>query len=181
MILTGAGTQSQRLAWQDDEGGTLEQKLRDIAVEVIVSGELQYREECEWKYKWRVTRKAQLEEELRRRKAEAERRVRERRIQLEKERIDRLLSESALLRQANDIRDYVKSVRAIALSQSSTSAEGVKQWCNWALREANRIDPIRSGAYLKNVSGGATENLGDPRGPNGDHHESYREGTLLPG
>lgn len=59
-----------RCAWEDDETSTLERKLDEIVVEIILAGELRYREYLEAVYEWRVKRRAELEEEVRRRSAE---------------------------------------------------------------------------------------------------------------
>lgn len=148
-ILASYGSNEPRHAWQDDAGGRLEDLLAEIAIELIVSGELQYRERCVRLHEWRVERKVQLEEETRKRKAEAERRERERLAQLEKERIDRLLSEATSLRQANDIRTYVSTVKTAVGSSSEFTLEELERWCTWALAQADRIDPIKSRAFLK--------------------------------
>ena len=47
---------------EDNEASKLEGQLADIAVEVNVSGELQYREGCVRSHEWRIKRKAQLED-----------------------------------------------------------------------------------------------------------------------
>lgn len=148
-ILASYGSDEHRYAWQDSETSKIESQLADIAVEVVVCGELQYREGCVRSHEWRIERKAQLEEEARKRKAEAERKERERLARLEKERIDRLLGEARSLRQANDIRDYVDAVRAAARQSGQLSQEELERWCTWALAQADRIDPIRSFRFLK--------------------------------
>jgi hypothetical protein len=128
----------------------VEATASDIAVELVVSGEIQYRESCERQYQWRVERRAQLEEEIRQRQDEAERQERERKIRLEKARIERLLQEASALRQANEIRAYVDAVRsANANSSDSVPQEELDIWAACALAQANRIDPIATGAFRK--------------------------------
>ena len=137
----------ERVSWQDDENRSLETLLSDIAVEVIVAGDLQYREHCLQLHNWQIQRKAQYREYLRQQQEEAERRDRERRILMEKARTDRLLQDAASLRQAEDIRSYVETVRRISPVSVTTSA--LEQWCSWALAQADKIDPVKSGHFLK--------------------------------
>lgn len=122
--------------------------MADIAVEVVVCGELQYSEGCVRSHEWRIERKAQLKEEARKRKVEAERKERERLARLERERVDRLLGEARSLRQANDIRNYVDAVRTATGQSGQLSQEELERWCTWALAQADRIDPIRNLKFL---------------------------------
>jgi hypothetical protein len=102
------GRPSERL-WEDGEH-PLEHRLREIATEVIVAGEQQYRNGCLRTFRWRVERKAQLAEEIRQRRTEAERRERERQAALERKRVERLLGAAASLQRAREIRRYVDEV-----------------------------------------------------------------------
>lgn len=141
------------LIWQDEKGRRLEKRLREIAIELVVHGERTYRESTELHYRRLVERKAA--QELAKRKAEEEklRLELERKIAEEQARIDRLLGEAAALRQAQDIRQYVESVRHLVsddLAQLPTSA--MDKWVKWALEQADRIDPVKSGAFLGAIS-----------------------------
>src|SRR5277367_5592776 len=102
------------MTWQDDEQGKLETRITEIAVQIILTAELQYREGAVRSYEWRVQRKAEVEEEERERKRQAERaeRERERQKRLEQARIDRLLKSAAAFQQAGAIRKYVEAIRA---------------------------------------------------------------------
>lgn len=143
-----------RKSWEDDDGAKIENQLADIVVELIVTGERQYRELLQHRYEWHLKQKAELEEKARRRKEEEERRERERQIKVQKERVDRLLNEASALRQAADIRAYVEAVRAANASASDPlPQEKIKAWATWALAEADRIDPIRSGRFLSQING----------------------------
>jgi len=149
-ILLALGTEKERAAWQDDTNGKLEDKLDEIAVEVVVNAEVQYRESSARSYQWRVERKAQLEEEVRRQKVEAERRERARLVKLEQHRVDRLLGEADALRKANDIRAYVQAViEANGASSNPVPADEMQQWSAWALSQASRIDPVASGVFRR--------------------------------
>lgn len=140
----------EQLSWQDGEGGRLESLIQDIAIEIVTAAEVNYRERCVRDFEWRVQRKAQLEEEAREQQLQAEREQREHQLRLEQARIDRLLDEAAALRRANDIRAYVDAVRlTVARDTVSVSGDKVEQWSRWALAEADRIDPVKSGRFLQ--------------------------------
>ena len=67
---------------------------------------------------------------------------------LEKARIDHLLGQARALEQAQEIRTYVKAVQALnAETQDPMSADELASWASWALAQADRIDPVVSGAY----------------------------------
>lgn len=121
--------------WQDDGEGTLETRIGAIAASIIVAGEAAFRrhlkEEVERQELARVaTEKARLE----------------RLAALNRQRFEDLHKSGELLRQAEDIRALVAQVKAAALAGSagvdSTTAEA---WERWALAEADRIDPVKSG------------------------------------
>lgn len=149
-ILRYLGSDTSRVSWCDDEAGKIEDRLAEIAAEVIVSGELQYRESCFRTYEWRVQRKAQLIEEIHQREIEAERLKREKKAAEEKKQIDRLLTDAAARRQADEIRAYVAAVRDSNRSRGSAGSD-LENWCTWALSEADRIDPIVSGKVDMNL------------------------------
>lgn len=139
-----------RETWEDSDSEKIEDRLEDIVPSIIIAGELQHREWRQRQHELAIERKTELEEEARRRKEEAERRERERQIQAQKERIERLLNEASSLRQATDIRAYVEAVRAAnASSANPLPQDKVEAWATWALAEADRIDPVRSGRFLE--------------------------------
>lgn len=149
-IKSYAAGELSRAFWQDGDGRRLESAIAEIATEIVVCGEIQYRNSAIGHYEWRVSRKAQLEEEARRLKAEQERLERERQARREKARVDRLLGEATSLRQANEIRAYVQAVRlATSAGDRSLPTEELETWAAWALQQADRVDPIRSGAFRK--------------------------------
>lgn len=147
-ILQSLGSDSIRVAWQDDDQGKLETRVTEIAIEIILTAELQYREGTVRSYEWRVQRKAELEEEERERKREAERAERERQKRLEQARIDRLLKSAAAFQQAGAIRKYVEAIRATEIDDATSSSEELERWCQWALTEAERIDPVVARKFL---------------------------------
>lgn len=148
-IASWTGATDIRKSWEDSDDSPIEGQLENIVVELIVAGEMQYRELVQHQYQCLIERKAERENEARRKKEEEEQRERERQIKAQKERVERLLSDASALRQATDIRTYVKTVLALNASASDPlPLEKVEAWAAWALVEADRIDPIRSGRFL---------------------------------
>jgi hypothetical protein len=94
-------------------------------------------------------RRAELEEEERKRKLEAERAEKERQKRIEQGRINRLLRDAAAFQQAGEIRKYVEAIRQAQALDSSSSINDVEQWSQWALAQADRIDPAISQRFLK--------------------------------
>ncbi len=151
-ILAGYDRDQERRFCQDGEGGRVERFIQEIAVEVVSSAGIIYRENCMRAFEWRVRRRAQLEEDARQHQLQLEREERERRQQLEQARIDRLLDEAASLRRATDIRTYVDAVNTIAASAAtSISLDAVERWSKWALAEADRIDPVKTARFLEDI------------------------------
>lgn len=151
-ILTGSGAQDERITWEDGDAGRVERQMAEIAAEILTAAEVQYRESRIQLHAWRIQLKAQLEEERRIRHAEAERKERERQAALAKERVHRLLTQAASLRQANDIRAYVEAALAAVVGRGApVDAEALDRWSAWALAEADRIDPVISRAFLAEV------------------------------
>jgi hypothetical protein len=154
-IVTRPGATDVRRSWEDSDGTKLEDQLDDIVVQLIIAGELQYRELVQSRYQWRLERKAELEEEERRRKEEEDRLKRERQVKAQRERLERLFNEASALRKAGEIRAYVEAVwEASALARSPLPQERLQNWIAWALGEADRIDPIRSGRFIADVKDG---------------------------
>jgi len=147
-ILESPDSENERIAWQDDEQGKVETRITEIAIQIILAAELQYREGAMRSYEWRVQRKAELEEEERERKRQAERAERERQKRLEQARIDRLLKSAAAFQQAGAIRKYVEAIRATQADNSACSREELECWSQWALAEADRIDPVVGCRFL---------------------------------
>lgn len=129
--------------WQDQDGKPLEDQLHEIAVGLLIAGERAYRSDAERRYQWRVERKHELEEEIRLEHEERLRKERERREKLEKARRDQLLSQVAAWRQADEVRAYVRVfIESRPVDQSVDDRQTLETWTQWALAEADRIDPL---------------------------------------
>ncbi len=148
----GNSTTTQK-RWMTDTSGKLESKLTEIAIEIVVAAEIQYRERSARNFEWRVKQKARLEEAARKREREEEQAERERRERIEQSRVDRLLRDAIALRQARDIRIYVETMRQIKSTDHTVSATDLNKWCAWALAQADRIDPANGDAFLAWMGG----------------------------
>jgi hypothetical protein len=148
-ILKGWGPEQSIVAWQDEDDQKLESRMTDIAIQVILTAEIEYRDGALRQYQWRVQRKAELEEEERKRKLEAERAEKERLRRIEQGRVDRLLRDAAAFHQAVTIRKYVEAIRLARAFESSSSPEEVEKWSQWALTQADMIDPAIGERFLK--------------------------------
>ncbi len=135
-------------SWEDAKGDRLERHLREIVVEMIVSAEQRVRDGAAGRREWLIQRKAELQEEQRKREIEEERRRRALQAKLEQARIDHLLGQARALHQAAQIRAYVATVRELnASAADSMTPEALEEWASWALAQADRIDPVLSGAF----------------------------------
>lgn len=123
------------VSWQDDAGGTLESKIAAIVAGVIVAGEARFR---------RSLREA--EERAEQLRILEEKRRQEKLAARNKERLESLHRSGELLRQAEDIRALVARVRqAIVDGTADLDPATIEAWEQWALSEADKIDPVRSG------------------------------------
>lgn len=91
-VLESYHTEQELQSWSDQNGETIEQRLGEIAVEMVLLAEVNYRRGVEYRHQLRKERKAELEEKLRQQKVAIERAERERIQKLENARIDRLLN-----------------------------------------------------------------------------------------
>jgi hypothetical protein len=135
--------------WDDLEARKLETIVSDIAVEIVVRVEEQYRDAQFRHHKWLLARRAEEVEAARKAKIEAERRERERLKKLERERIEQLLADADQLRRAQAIRAYVAEVER--LPNAVESGENFEQWRAWALSQADRIDPVKNGSLWRSI------------------------------
>jgi hypothetical protein len=141
-----------RLAWDDSPTTTLEGCLADIVVGILVAGEMIARAGMLRAHTHRVEHKAYVIREIQRRKEEAIRKEEERLARIEQASIDKLMDDAAALRVATDIRTYVEAVSSANRDgPEPVSADQMTEWAGWALLQAERIDPVRSRAFLEPV------------------------------
>jgi hypothetical protein len=130
-LLRSYGSDTVLATWEDDEAQKLETRMTDIAIHVILAAEIQYREGAFQRHQWRIQRKAELEEEERKRKLEAERAEKERQNRIEQGRINRLLKDAAAFQQAGEIRKFVEAIRLAQPCDRSCSMDELERWGQW--------------------------------------------------
>ncbi|ODR95232.1 hypothetical protein AUC70_05925 [Methyloceanibacter stevinii] len=143
---TRTPTPGMVMDWQDEDGRPLEKQLVEIIVGMAVAGEQLHRQWLKELAEWERKRKEEERKEEIRRKADAEKRERERIATLEKARIDGLIRDAACWRDAANIREYVEAVRMAA---STGDTINVEAWAEWALSEADKLDPVASGHAIE--------------------------------
>lgn len=135
-------------SWEDNENGKIEEQLKDILAGLIIAAEAVYRAGVIRRHEHIIERKAELIEEERKRKIEEERRFREHQIKLEKERVEHLLSQATALRQANEIRTFIETLRQENFnSEKLLPVQEFQEWEAWATAQADNLDPIKSGKF----------------------------------
>ena len=128
-------------SWTDDDGGRIEDRLREIVLKLVMIGEVQYRANAHRTYENACRRRAEMERMIADRRAEAARLAREKAAKADAERRTALLRMVADHGAALDIRTFVTT--AIEALGSNTAKEGpAADWAAWALRVADQIDPV---------------------------------------
>jgi len=152
-ILTGAGSETERISWTDTDEQQLEGQLSSIATEIIVAGEMQYREHQEWTYREKIRRREEMRQAEIRRKLEAEKAERERLIKLEADRLKRLTDSAENYHLAQKIRTFVSTV--VDMPAECVDQVRIARWKQWALIQADRLDPIVTGQIWDDVNDSA--------------------------
>ena len=150
-ILKGWSSEETLSTWQDEGAHKLEAQMTEIAIQIVLTAEIKYRENALHQHQWRIKRRAQLEEEQRKQKLEAERAEKERQKRIEQSRVNRLLRDAAAFQQAGEIRKYVEAIRQTLSRDESHSIEEFEEWSQWALAQADRIDPAIEGKFSRAI------------------------------
>ena len=120
-IVNGCRSEASVATWQDDDAQKLEVKMTDIAVQVILTAEIDIAKVLSaisggaFKEKPN-SRKNNARENLKRNAAERERQKR-----IEQGRVSRLLRDAAAFQQASEIRKYVATIRELQARDSSST------------------------------------------------------------
>jgi len=151
-IHAGGPESAAEYTWEDKGGSKLEKQVLKIVRALIVTGEVHYRRHTLSKHEHLLECKERLIERIAREKTEAEQRERERIAALEQARLDRLTSDAAAFRQAQDIRAFIADVSdRYHKGEVPVSEEGLARWKAWALGQAEAIDPIHSGTFASSI------------------------------
>jgi hypothetical protein len=134
--------------WREDEV-PLERQATEIVGGLLLQAEDDTRKWALMRHQWdcedraRRAREARLAAE----KAEAERIARDQAAAAA--RIAALVDGADALERAARIRRYVEAVRAANASRlEPVSTEALERWAEWALAEADALDPVASGRFL---------------------------------
>lgn len=143
-ILDVHGPQLERFAWQDDEGLNLEALVTDIAVELITTAEINYRDACLRRHIWISERRDTLAQHLEKERQVAEVAAQNQTLALAKARRDELLGMATDYRQARTIRLFVAALRLRSSEGDGSCGEAFEDWCRWAVAEADKLDPAKN-------------------------------------
>jgi len=124
--------------WSDDAGHRVEERLREVAVSILVLGELAHRACAIQQHRWLVERRDALHETARREAEAREHARREAQQRRQEAQIQQLLAASEALRQSEAIRALVD---AMAAKRDGDADEAFLSWKRWALEQADRLDP----------------------------------------
>jgi len=139
------GEREERLFWRDGEDGKLEDRVREIGVAIVLTGERQYRKSREFSYRMNRHSFDERVEKVRQAREEAERQEREARLQAEHDRVARLLGLVSARQQAQQIRAYVDEVLSSPDVMAGRAFDGERDtWAGWARRVADHLDPLAS-------------------------------------
>lgn len=138
-------------SWSDDADDRVEERLREIAVSILVLGELAYRAWAIRQHQWLVERRDALHEATRREAEAREQARREARQRRQEAQIQQLLAASEALRQSEAIRALVDAMTA---TRGVDADEAFFSWKHWALKQADRIDPRHAdiGTFLRSFT-----------------------------
>jgi hypothetical protein len=145
--LPGHRPAPEDFVWKDNGADKVEHHLREIVVSLLVTAEVQHREHAASYRQWIIDRKEGIRKELEREKAEKIRKEQEVKERREKKQIAALVQQASDLQTADAIRAYVRSM----LSRSAHPGvlpDKLKAWAEWALEQADRIDPSKSDEFL---------------------------------
>lgn len=123
------------IQWEDTTEHTIEDRITEIGIALLVAGEWAYRSWLIRRRKYIIERRDELQEEARQAKLELERKERDRLALVAKGKRDRLLADARAWRDAANIRAFVNAAK-------STNNEIEDTWVEWALQEADRLDPL---------------------------------------
>lgn len=128
--------------WRDTDDDPLETHLPEIAISLIVAGEMLYRGQAIWGHNYLAERKAEQDEKIRQAEEKAAR-------EAEAARLADLQRRREILLTAAENRQKAMTIRALVAEAEqqpdvATSPE-FPAWRGWALAEADQLDPFTSG------------------------------------
>jgi hypothetical protein len=134
------------LQWQDEDNLPLENQLTDIVVGMAVAAEHFSRQWVAERIAWDEQCRVRALEAKRKQNAREALRIRKAIAAARKARSEILLRHAEGWRMASVIRDYVAAVGVATGAETDPVLLDV--WSEWALAEANRLDPIKAGRSI---------------------------------
>ena len=143
-----AGQSGERIfkTFLDEEDRPLESRLLEIITAMMTAVEIQYRERAMQHYAVCFERRADAERDARERRAAAKRLWEQRRVERAERETELLLSQARNWRTAHDIRGFVADIMKQA--ENEPAGQALAPWADWALGQADLIDPVKQGALL---------------------------------
>lgn len=155
VVIQRPWSKKELAAWEDGKEVKLEGRIAAIVAEVIVSAEATFRRSLV-EAKEAEERHQRWLEEMRLKELE----------RLREKRIADLKTSGELLRQAEEIRLLVARVEAALLSSAdgAIDADRIVKWKQWALGQADAIDPVISGEVMVHLHVPPLDDCHDDRG-----------------
>ena len=127
-----------RKNFTDNRTGKLEDKLNDFIIALIIAAHSELAKEKHWE-----------EERRKRDKKENKRKEMLQRIQQEENKIKELSRNVELWHKSELIRNYVREYKKNCLLDSleESKKKEITDYCNWALMQADRVDPFKESPY----------------------------------
>jgi hypothetical protein len=142
----GQITEPFRAVFADEADRPLEHKVKEIAIALMVAADKRYRDKAEAHYAYCLERRAEAAEDARQRGAKAGRLLDQRRREREERRRQFLFAQADDWRTAKDIRGFVDEI--LSQARTDSSRPELAAWAQWALAEADAIDPVKQNDLL---------------------------------
>lgn len=128
--------------WSDGDTQSIENRILEVARDLLVMGEFTYRAAAHQQYKWLVERKLKLEADCREAHDRIKRDENERRLREEAKKLNWLLLQAANRRRADEIRALVCALDKNCEASFEVVPNGAYwKWRAWALEQADLLDP----------------------------------------
>ena len=145
LILDVHGANPERIAWEDSAEVALETLITDIAVELITTAEINYRDTCMRRHLWVSEKSEALKKRRGEERASAEAAARTHDVAVGKARKDNLLGMATDYRRARTIRLFVSAMRRrFREANGMVRQADFEDWCDWALAQADDLDPVKN-------------------------------------
>ncbi|MBJ7319216.1 MAG: hypothetical protein JHC96_10490 [Brevundimonas sp.] len=127
----------------------LDAQIPEIGIAILLAAEASYRERAQYLYRLHMEKRRDAEEGVRRQKAAVKQQREDQRREQAERRRDRLLDQADDWRTARDIRGFVAEVMSGTHGKRKTRR--LQVWADWALSEADLIDPVKQGGLIPPV------------------------------